>query len=558
MKPSSQPSPAFLRKRKTLLVLPFLILPPLFFLFIILGGGKAARDNSPRTMFAGMGLNLELPKPHIDPKAATMNKMGLYEKADADSIKRREAMQRDPYHSQTAHSSDSLHGGNLSGSDKIMNHLSAVKLNLPVEDPKAKELLKKLDQLQQSIQQRTVPLPERVQARRRDQVPYTDLPESGQSFASLRLQQIQQVMRAAASPQSDPQLDRLDSMLDKISRIQQPAQKVADPDRAAEGRDSLGKTSGSAGIPWVTIPAVVQEDQTLYSGATIALRIPEPATIDRIVIPAGQLVYGQVSINGDRMLIHINSIRNGNSIYSAALQVYDLDGLPGIHIPDQLSREVAKQSADEGVNSMNIASFDPSAGAQAINATIQATKSLLSRKVKLVRVSVRAGYQVLLRNSKADTKLSGSPGTSAVSAVTVQDSCEMPSGDLRPFMHHSTRNDKMKLVLQGIYIQHNLLWLSLCVKNHSPIDYAPQYTRWYTRDRKIFKRTAVQEVLVPPVFSQVPPTVPGDAVQTLLVGFRPFTLSKDKELVLQIGESNGGRLLTLTIDHKELLKARKI
>ena len=528
MKPSSQLSPALLKRRKMLLVLPFLILPFVFCLFIILGGGKTARDNSSTTMVAGMGLNLELPKPKIDKSVTTMTKLGFYEKADADSIKKREYMRRDPNLSNT---------GNIPG---IINHSSPSKAQLPGEDPKAQELLKKLDQLRQSM--RSPALPPAGAVHHED------------AYAQ-RMQQLMQALHPVDTPHADPQLDRLNSMLDKIIRIQQPAQKVEDPDRVAERGDSLGKTPGSAGIPWTTIPAVVQEDQILYSGATIALRITEPATMNGIVIPAGQLVYGQVSINNDRMLIHINSIRNGNSIYSAALQVYDLDGLPGIHIPDMLSRDVAKQSADEGVNSMNIASFDPSAGAQAINATIQATKSLLSRKVKLVRVSVRAGYQVLLRNSKPDTKLSGSP---AVSAISVQDSCELPSGDLHPFLHHSSRNDKMKLALEGIYLQHNLLWLSLSVSNHSPIDYAPQYTRWYTRDRKVFKRTAVQEVLVPPVFSQIPPTVPGDSVQTLLVGFRPFTLSKDKELVLQIGESNGGRLLTLAIDHKEILKARKI
>ncbi len=49
---------------------------------------------------------------------------------------------------------------------------------------------------------------------------------------------------------------------------------------------------------------------------------------------------------------------------------------------------------------MNLATLDPSIGAQAAGAGIQAAKTLLSRKVKLVKVTVKAGYKVLLKDSK--------------------------------------------------------------------------------------------------------------------------------------------------------------
>jgi hypothetical protein len=43
--------------------------------------------------------------------------------------------------------------------------------------------------------------------------------------------------------------------------------------------------------------------------------------------------------------------------------------------------------------------MDPSLGAQAASAGIQAAKTLISKKVKLVKVTVKAGYQVLLRDN---------------------------------------------------------------------------------------------------------------------------------------------------------------
>jgi len=43
---------------------------------------------------------------------------------------------------------------------------------------------------------------------------------------------------------------------------------------------------------------------------------------------------------------------------------------------------------------------DPSIGAQVASAGIEAAKSLVGKKVKLIKVTVKSGYKVLLRNSK--------------------------------------------------------------------------------------------------------------------------------------------------------------
>jgi hypothetical protein len=47
-------------------------------------------------------------------------------------------------------------------------------------------------------------------------------------------------------------------------------------------------------------------------------------------------------------------------------------------------------------------SLDPSVGAQAMSAGIEATKTLLSRKVKLIKVMVKAGYKIYLKDDNRD------------------------------------------------------------------------------------------------------------------------------------------------------------
>jgi conjugative transposon TraM protein len=152
-----------------------------------------------------------------------------------------------------------------------------------------------------------------------------------------------------------------------------------------------------------TITAVIPEDQTLVAGATITLRLTQDAVINGMTIPRDNPVYGLVTMNGDRMGVTISSIRYRQGIYPVSLQVYDMDGLAGIHIPGAITRDVAKESADQGVSSMGLNALDPSLAGQAATAGIEAAKTLISRKIKLVRVSVKAGYQVLLKNTKSVT-----------------------------------------------------------------------------------------------------------------------------------------------------------
>ena len=79
--------------------------------------------------------------------------------------------------------------------------------------------------------------------------------------------------------------------------------------------------------------------------------------------------------------------------------MYDLDGIAGIHIPGSISRDVAKQSSEQGLQNIELTMLDPSLAVQAANTGIQTAKSLLSKKVKLVKVTLKAGYKILLKDN---------------------------------------------------------------------------------------------------------------------------------------------------------------
>lgn len=152
-----------------------------------------------------------------------------------------------------------------------------------------------------------------------------------------------------------------------------------------------------------TIEAVVHSNQSLVNGAVIQLRLFTDVFINGIFIPKGTPVNGIASLNNERLEAEIHSIRYKNELFPVKLELYDIDGLPGIYIPGSISRDVAKKSADNTLQLMELTTLDPSLKAQAATAGINTAKQLLTRKVKQVKVMIKEGYKVLLRDKNTES-----------------------------------------------------------------------------------------------------------------------------------------------------------
>jgi conjugative transposon TraM protein len=154
------------------------------------------------------------------------------------------------------------------------------------------------------------------------------------------------------------------------------------------------------------IAAVVHEDQVLVSGAVIKLRLLQDIMVAGVLVPKDHFVHGEVSLAGERLNVEINSIQYRQWVLPVALTVYDRkDGLPGIHVPGAITRDVVKKAASQSAQGLsNISMIDPSVGAQLAGSGLQAVQNLVGKAARLVRVTVTAGYPVLLKDKKQDDK----------------------------------------------------------------------------------------------------------------------------------------------------------
>ena len=150
-----------------------------------------------------------------------------------------------------------------------------------------------------------------------------------------------------------------------------------------------------------TISASVYGYQTVTDGQTVRLRLLEPMAVDERIIPKNSIIVGTTKIQGERLCISITSIENGRMIIPVELSVYDTDGQEGIFIPNSMevsaAKEVAANMGGSMGSSINISS---DAKAQLVSdlgkGLIQGTSQYVAKKMRTVKVHLKAGYQVLL------------------------------------------------------------------------------------------------------------------------------------------------------------------
>ena len=150
-----------------------------------------------------------------------------------------------------------------------------------------------------------------------------------------------------------------------------------------------------------TISAIIEDNQTVMDGDNVRLRLLEPVQAGKVTIPPLTLLSGIAKIQGERLFINIYSIESTGRILPVSLSAYDLDGQAGIFIPDTKEINAVKEiAANMGTNSGTSINLSRSAGSQILSDlgrnAIQGVSQFFSKKMREVKVSLKAGYKVFL------------------------------------------------------------------------------------------------------------------------------------------------------------------
>jgi conjugative transposon TraM protein len=412
------------KEKRFRLMIPALIFPFLTLGFWALGGGKANTDNKVELI---AGFNSELPDANLTEQE--LDKLRQYEQAAKDSLRRRDAAKNDPYFG---------YEGKASFNDDAMTFDEFNYGRRSQADQQEEMVYDKLNKLNAVMEQNS----RQDQYSSQQSARYVDMEQQSLKDDIARLEHMM-LMKQNSSATSDPEMDQISNVLESVLDIQHPervqerlrqtssenkGQVYAVSTKQAESLVSLldnrsvldyaedfnthpqRRENTFYGIDVnttlqneseaVAIEAVVHEAQTIVSGSTVKFRLLQDVYINGERIPKDHFIYGLASLNGERLEVEIENIRYGSHLMAVKLTVHDLDGMPGIQVPGAISRDVAKQGGERAIQGVNVGMYNLSLGAQAASAGLEIGKNLLSRKLKLIKIEVKAGYKVYLKDNK--------------------------------------------------------------------------------------------------------------------------------------------------------------
>jgi len=332
------------------------------------------------------GLNSKLP---AAAETKELNKLEMYLQAEKDSAMKKEQRSNDPYHNAVSQQNTDKPDKRFLAQYKPSGgmHFEVAPKDKPTERTEKTE--KDIDQKIQLLYQ-TLNTTDRKKSTNKIVLDN----EKQQTNNTPPLGGKGGMDKGGEAKGVDPELKQLEGMLDKLIDIQHPELVK---ERYGKKDSSVVASVGKALIKH-SVTAVVHNTQVVSNGSTIKIRLTEAMMIGDKTIPKGNFLFGTCTLNNERLTVQLTNLTSQNEVIPVVLSVYDLDGIEGIYIPGNLSREVVKEGTDQAISSFNLNSYDPSLTGQVASAGLQATKALLSKKVKLIRVTVKAGHHVLLQN----------------------------------------------------------------------------------------------------------------------------------------------------------------
>ena len=302
---------------------------------------------------------------------------------------------------------------------------------------------------------------------------------------------------------------------------------------AQNAADSISAETGRVTMTRELYPG--QEDGDLYHGLTRKL------TFDRMVPPYGlEVTYDKTT--------HI--------IFPSAVRYVDL-GSPNLVAGKADGAEnvirvkaVVKNFRDE----TNMSVITESGSFYTFNVKYADEPLLLNIEMKDF---IHDGSKVNRPNNALDIYLKelGSESPKLVQLINKS----IHKENKRHVKHIGSKAFGIQYLLRGIYTHNGLLYFHTQVRNQSNVPFEVDFVTFKIVDKKVMKRTAIQEQIVFPLRAYNYATlVAGNKDERTMFTFDKFTIPAGKVLVVELNEKSGGRHQSFTVESEDIVKAKVI
>lgn len=129
----------------------------------------------------------------------------------------------------------------------------------------------------------------------------------------------------------------------------------------------------------------------------------------------------------------------------------------------------------------------------------------------------------------------------------------------REVKHIGSKSFGIQYLLRGLYTHNGLLYFHTQIKNSSNVPFDVDFITFKIVDKKVAKRTAIQEQIVFPLRAyNYAVRVAGNKDERTVFTMDKFTIPDDKQLVVELHEKSGGRYQSFVIENSDIVRAREI
>lgn len=129
----------------------------------------------------------------------------------------------------------------------------------------------------------------------------------------------------------------------------------------------------------------------------------------------------------------------------------------------------------------------------------------------------------------------------------------------REIKHIGSKSFGIQYLLKAIHSHNGLLYFHTELRNQSNVPFDVDFITMKIVDKKVAKRTAIQEQIILPLRAYNYATqVAGRSKERTVFCMDKFTIPNDKQLVIQLHEKSGGRHQEFIVENEDLIRAEVI
>lgn len=395
----------YLNRNWPLLFLPLVMIPFIVLIFYILGGGSAPAEqiNEDQPTSGHDGINYRLPEAD--------RTIGIVDKMEAAQSQSDRIATRD-YHIETDEGLplitfgqdsttlpdqtqnqkiETVNSPDTRDQDHLMAHIkrqeAQVKLDME-QAAKDTATFTKGEMTKQVGQQATL-YNEKQQQEPKSRSKETDYHSSG-------IEEVEALYnRSLALARQN------DSLSFRLKEANLREEKRAAEQARSYSLDKIGGSLSAKDKSTATIPGAIRaeiyETATVLTGNRVKIRLLEDTRLNGREIRRNTFVYGICRTDNERLQIEVQQVQTDGQFLPVKITVCDLDGLPGLYVPDNALRKITKEVGGSA-NTSSMVGFTGNpltyAGVQAAD---RAARTVL-QVVKQKKVTIKKNTLVYLIN----------------------------------------------------------------------------------------------------------------------------------------------------------------